>query len=49
MVFHLEEVREVNEHVIARLFLPARDVETNCHDVEAFTPLRELVFHRESV
>jgi hypothetical protein len=48
-VVHLEEIREINEHVIARLFLPAGNVETDGHDIEAFAAFRKLVFYCESV
>jgi hypothetical protein len=46
---HLEEIGEIDEHVIARLFLPARNVETDGHDIEAFAAFGKLVFYCESV
>jgi hypothetical protein len=46
---HLEEVREINEHVITCLFLPARNVETDRDDVETLAAFRKLVFYREGV
>jgi hypothetical protein len=46
---HLEEVREINEHVVPCLFLPTRNVETDRHDVETLAAFRKLVFYREGV
>jgi hypothetical protein len=47
--FYLEEVGEIDEHIVARLFLSTRDVETDRYDVEAFAPFSEFVFYREGV
>ncbi len=47
--FYLEEVGEIDEHIVASFFLSTRDVETDCYYVETFAPFRELVFYREGV
>jgi hypothetical protein len=49
MWFHLEEVREIDEHIVARLLLPACNIETDSDNVEALPPFRKLVLHGESV
>jgi hypothetical protein len=49
MWFHLEEVREIDEHIVTRLLLSACDIETDSDDVEALPPFRKLVLHCESV
>lgn len=46
---YLEEVREVDEHVVPRLFLPAGDVYTHGDNVHAPPATRELVLERECV
>jgi hypothetical protein len=46
---YLEKVREIDEHVITRLFLSACNVETDSNDVEAFPPFRKFVLHRKRV
>lgn len=49
MWLHLEEVREIDEHIVTRLFLPACNIETDSNDVEALPPFRKLMLHGESV
>jgi hypothetical protein len=49
MWFHLEEVREIDEHIVTCLLLPACNIETDSDNVEAFPPFRKLVLHCESV
>jgi len=46
---YLEKVREIDEHVITRLLLPACNVETDSNDVEAFPPFRKFVLHCKCV
>lgn len=46
---YLKEVGEIDEHIVARLFLSTGDIETDRYDVEAFAPFREFVFYREGV
>lgn len=46
---HLEEVREINEHIVTRLLLPTCYIEADSDDVEALPPFRKLVLHCESV
>ena len=47
--FYLEEVGEIDEHIVARLLLSTRDVEADCYYVEAFAPFREFVFYGKCV
>ena len=46
---HLEQVGKVDEHVVPRFFLPARDVETDSDDVEALAALCKSMLDREGV
>jgi hypothetical protein len=49
MWFHLEEVREIDKHIVTRLLLSTCNIETDSDDVEALPPFRKLVLHCESV
>jgi hypothetical protein len=46
---YLEKVREIDKHIVARFFLPARNIETDGYNVETFPPFSKLVLHREGV
>jgi hypothetical protein len=46
---YLEEIGEVDEHVIPCLLLAARDIETDGNNIEGFATFREFVLDREGV
>lgn len=45
----LQEIGEVDEHVVAGFFLPACNVETDCNDVHVLAALCKPVFKGEGI